>query len=524
MKNEKFNELKLKDTVLKAIEDMGFDTPSEIQSASIPVILDGFDIIGQAQTGTGKTCAFGAPIISKIDNSKKYVQAIVLTPTRELALQIYEEFKRLSKYEKINCLPVYGGESMERQISALRKNNVSIVIGTPGRILDHLRRKTLKLGNVKHFILDEADEMLNMGFIDDIEEILRNTNEDRQTLLFSATMPKQIQKLAEKHLKSDVKHIEILKKSLTVSKIQQYYYEIQGSTRLEVLCRILDAENPGSAIIFCKTKRNVDELVSYMQAKKFVIEGMHGDMKQNQRLATLKKFKSKHLRFLVATDVAARGIDVEDITHVINYELPQDTESYVHRIGRTGRANKSGTAITLVTRKELSKLKQIERGIKTKITKKPVPTVHDIMKAKSEDLLKDVQNILVKNENLDKFIPMVEDLSKEHSDKTIAAALLKNMFDSKISMDYSDESLKVQDSKRLFLSIGRKDGINVKTLLEFLDKTGKTNSNFVGSVDILDKFSFVDVMSKKIPELMKNAIGKKYNGRKVNIEIAKGKR
>jgi len=360
MKNIKFTELELKDTVLKAIDDMGFENPSEIQSASIPVIMEGFDIIGQAQTGTGKTCAFGAPIISKIDTSKRFIQALILTPTRELAIQIYEELRRLSKYDKVRSLPVYGGQSMDRQISSIKKD-VSIIVGTPGRVLDHIRRKTLKLNNLNYLVLDEADEMLNMGFIDDIEEIIKNTNSERQTLLFSATMPKPIKKLSENYLKKDVKHIQILKKSLTVSKIDQYYYEVHNNTRLESLCRILDISEPESAIIFCRTKKSVDELVSTMSSKGYNIEGMHGDMKQKNRLSTLNKFKNGNLTFLAATDVAARGIDVENITHVINYELPQDTESYVHRIGRTGRANRSGTAISLITRKDFTKLKQIER-------------------------------------------------------------------------------------------------------------------------------------------------------------------
>ena len=521
MKEIKFTELELKDTVVNAIEDMGFENPSEIQAASIPTVMQGFDIIGQAQTGTGKTCAFGAPIISKIDNKKKNVQAIILTPTRELAIQIYDELKRLSKYEKVHSIPIYGGQSMEKQISSLKKG-VSIVIGTPGRILDHIRRRTLKLDEVKYLVLDEADEMLNMGFIEDIEEIISKTSEDRQTLLFSATMPRQIRNLAEKYLKPDAKHIQILKKSLTVSKIEQYFCEIHTSLRLEALCRIIDIDNPDCAIIFCKTKRGVDELVSSMQSKGYIVEGMHGDMNQNQRLSTLNKFKNGQLKFLAATDVAARGIDVQNVTHVFNYELPQDTESYVHRIGRTGRANKSGTAYSFITKKELSKLHLIEKTIKSKINKKPIPTAKDILNVKSASIISRVTEDL-SNKDFEKFMPMVNELKSNHSLEEIAAVLLKNIFDKEITTDYNDDSMQSESTTRLFLSIGRMDNINVKTLLEFIDDTSDVDSNYIGKIDILEKFSFVDVSESKVSEILKGSSGRKLNGRRVNIEVAKGR-
>lgn len=523
MKNIKFTELALSEAVLKAIEDMGFETPSEIQSESIPCVLDGFDIIGQAQTGTGKTCAFGAPIISKINPKDSHVQAIILTPTRELAIQIFDELKRLSKYSKVRALPIYGGQSMDKQISEL-KRGVSIVVGTPGRVLDHIKRKTLKLDHANFLVLDEADEMLNMGFIDDIEAIINSTNEERQTLLFSATMPRQIKKLAENYLKPDARHIQILKKSLTVSKIEQLYYEVHNNTKLETLCRILDTENPESAIIFCKTKKGVDELVASIQSKGFIIEGMHGDMKQTQRMSTLKKFKAGNLNFLAATDVAARGIDVENITHVINYDLPQDTESYVHRIGRTGRANKSGTAISLVTKKEISKLRQIERDTKAKLIKKPVPTVKDIMAAKSQNVISSIEEILKSEENYARFLPLVENLTKNYPIEKVTAALLKDIFDREVSMDYEDNNLNVENSVRLFISVGRIDGINVKSLLELIDNTAGVSSNYIGSVDILDKFSFVDVFESKVQYILQKTAGKKFNGRRINIEVAKGKR
>ncbi|EKN40975.1 DEAD/DEAH box family ATP-dependent RNA helicase, partial [Clostridium botulinum CFSAN001627] len=330
MENKNFENLNLNEDVLKAIQHMGFETPSAIQEKSIPVVLEGADVIAQAQTGTGKTLAFGAPVISALcdKEKKKGVKALVLTPTRELALQIKDELKRLSKYSKTKVLPVYGGESIERQIKDI-KSGVDIVVGTPGRVLDHINRRTLKLGGIDFLVLDEADEMLNMGFIEDIETIMESTSEEKQTMLFSATMPEPIKKLALNYMKKDVEHIAILKKSLTVDKIAQNYFAVKNKDKLEAICRIIDSEEPESAIIFCRTKRGVDELVEAMQSKGYNVEGMHGDMSQNQRINTLKKFKKATLNFLVATDVAARGIDVENISHVINYDIPQDAESYV---------------------------------------------------------------------------------------------------------------------------------------------------------------------------------------------------
>ena len=326
MENKGFDQLGLNNNVLKAIEDMGFEEPSKIQKDAIPVLLQGKDVIGQAQTGTGKTLAFGAPVLSMKTNNTKGIYCLIVAPTRELAIQVNEELARIGKYSDVKLLPVYGGQPIHRQINALLKG-VDIVVGTPGRLLDLIRKKILKLSAVRFVILDEADEMLDMGFIEDIEEILKNTNDDRQTLLFSATMPEPIRKLAKKYMKPDTVQITMEKKSMTVTSISQYYYEIKQKDRFESLCRILDVDEPTSAIIFCKTKKGVDEVVEAMQVRGYSVEGMHGDMNQSQRLNTLRKFKEGSLEFLVATDVAARGIDVENVSHVINYDFPQDIES-----------------------------------------------------------------------------------------------------------------------------------------------------------------------------------------------------
>ena len=315
MTNLTFNDLGLKETLVKAIDDLGFTTPSPIQAEAIPVALSGKDIIGQAQTGTGKTAAFGLPMINNL-KIKDAIGSIILAPTRELAIQVHDELVKLTKYEKLNIVAVYGGAPIHLQARDLKRAN--IVVGTPGRVLDHIRRGNLPLSSVEFLVLDEADEMLNMGFIDDMEEIMKSIPEERQTLLFSATMPPQIKKLSKKYLKEDAEHIAIARKEMTGSTIKQNFFEVNGTQRLEALCRLIDFDNPSAGIIFCRTKKGVDDLVAAMQARGYMVEGMHGDMSQIQRMKTLAKFKNGSLKFLVATDVAARGIDVDGVTHVFN--------------------------------------------------------------------------------------------------------------------------------------------------------------------------------------------------------------
>ncbi|WP_346866758.1 MULTISPECIES: DEAD/DEAH box helicase [unclassified Clostridium] len=514
----KFEELGLKDSILKSINDLNFENPSDIQEKSIPVSLQGYDIIGQAQTGTGKTLAFGAPILSNMGPKGGAIQTLILAPTRELAIQVSEELLKLCKYEKYKILPIYGGQSFDRQLAAL-KRGVDIVVGTPGRILDHINRRTLKLQNVKFLVLDEADEMLNMGFIEDIESILSNLNEERQTLLFSATMPRPIKNLSKNYMKPDAQHIVIAKKSMTVSKIQQSYFLVNSSNKFDSLCRILDVDNPTTTIMFCKTKKGVDELVDALHGKGYSVEGMHGDMKQSQRMNTLSKFKSGQLHFLVATDVAARGIDVEDVTHVINYDLPQDIESYVHRIGRTGRANKEGIAYSFASRKEVSFIRQIENHTKSKIAKKDIPTLADIFSAKSGSLIENIGNVL-QEDSYSTFLPMAKELINEYGGEDVTASLLKLMFDKELNCNYAEESVDVDDTTRLFLSIGKLDKARAKDVIEFLDNTAGVKGKEIGRIDILDKFSFVDVPSNLVNIILENSKGKMFGKRKVNIEIS----
>lgn len=523
MENKRFTDLGLNDNVLKAIEDMGFEEPSSIQAEVIPVLLEGYDAIGQAQTGTGKTLAFGAPILNRITRKDNKIHSLILTPTRELAIQVNDELARIAKYTKVKLLPVYGGQPIDRQIRAI-KNGIDIIVGTPGRVLDLIKRDVIDLSEINYLVLDEADEMLDMGFIDDIEEIIKSSNSDRQTMLFSATMPREIEKLAKRYMKPDSKHITIVRNTMTVSTISQYYYEIKQKDRFECLCRILDVDEPSTVIIFCKTKKGVDEVVGAMQARGYNVEGMHGDMNQNQRLNTLKKFKEKSLDFLVATDVAARGIDVEDVSHVINYDMPQDTESYVHRIGRTGRANKEGIAYTLVTAREYIALKQIEKTTKSKIKRKEIPTTDDIFQAKYQNLLSRLKET-IEEEHFKKFIPLAAELDEEFSLVDVAAALMKMVYDKEVTYDYKQNDIgAVENTVRLFLTAGRMDKVNPKQLLQFFSDNANTNKEDIGDIDILEKFTFVDVSEKVVDAILKYCTGKKINGRKVRIEVSTGKK
>lgn len=519
MSDNQFSTLGLKESVVKAISDLGFTKPSQIQEQSIPVTLSGADLIGQAQTGTGKTAAYSLPIITKMSD-KKGIKALILAPTRELAVQVNDEIQRLSKYEKLEVLSVYGGDSIDRQIKALRRG-VDIVVGTPGRMLDLIKRKCLHLDSVEFLVLDEADEMLNMGFIDDIESILSHTPAERQTLLFSATMPDPIAKLAKRYMKPDAKLVSIKRSSLTVSKIEQSYFMINNKHRLEALCRLLDLDNPNSAIIFCKTKRGVDELVQELQSKGYMVEGMHGDMTQAHRLTTLNKFKEGTLSLLIATDVAARGIDVDGVTHVFNYDLPQDVESYVHRIGRTGRANREGTAYSLVTPKDFAMLKQIQNVTKSSITQKPVPTAEEIKNKKFKDMVSEVEKTIKAGE-LTKFIPSAMELAENHDPISIIAGLMKIKFDNESVFDYSANKLDApkKEDVRLFFSVGKRDGLTPKVLINYIKDRTRVNASTIGQIDLMENFSFVSVDESISKQILDKCPGGKINKKKVNVEVA----
>ncbi|UQZ36071.1 DEAD/DEAH box helicase [Paenibacillus sp. PK3_47] len=375
-----FAEFGLEPKVLQAITELGFEEATPIQSQAIPIALTGSDMIGQAQTGTGKTAAFGIPLISKIAREEEKIVALVMTPTRELAIQVAEEIGKLTRFKGLRSLAIYGGQDIGRQIRGLKKKP-QIIIGTPGRLLDHINRKTIRLDDVQTIVLDEADEMLDMGFMEDIQTILKLVPEERQTMLFSATMPPNIQRLAQQFLK-EPQHVSVIPKQISAPLIDQAYIEVPERQKFEALSRLIDMESPELAIVFGRTKRRVDELAEGLQKRGYSADGLHGDLSQNQRDAVMRKFRDGSIDVLVATDVAARGLDVSGVTHVINFDLPQDPESYVHRIGRTGRAGKEGTAWSFVTPREMDHLHLIERVTRHRITRKPLPTMAEAIEGK----------------------------------------------------------------------------------------------------------------------------------------------
>ena len=368
----KFNELGLDSALLESIEKMGFEEATPIQAQTIPKALAGLDVIGQAQTGTGKTASFGLPMLQKIDPSKKGVQGLVIAPTRELAIQTQEELFRLGRDKKIRVQAVYGGADINRQIRQL-KENPQIVVGTPGRLLDHISRRTLKLATVETLVLDEADEMLNMGFLEDIESIIKQVPENRQTLLFSATMPDDIKRIGVQFMK-DPEHVRIKSNEMTATLIDQYFVKCKDYEKFDIMTRLLDVQTPELTIVFGRTKRRVDELARGLEMRGYRAEGIHGDLSQQKRMSVLRDFKNNHLDILVATDVAARGLDISGVTHVYNYDIPQDPESYVHRIGRTGRAGQEGMSVTFVTPNEMDYLRVIEELTRKRMTNLRPPT------------------------------------------------------------------------------------------------------------------------------------------------------
>ncbi|TGC09398.1 DEAD/DEAH box helicase [Methanolobus halotolerans] len=420
-----FKDLQLSKSMEKGIEDLGFEEPTPIQSQSIPYIMEGRDVIGQAQTGTGKTAAFGIPALEMIEQDLGRVQVLVLCPTRELANQVADELNKLARYKDIKILPVYGGQSIDRQIRALRKG-AQVVIGTPGRILDHIERRTLDIGHVSMVVLDEADEMLDMGFREDIELILNNVPTTRQTILFSATMPGPIMKLTKRYQR-DPQLVKTVHKKLTVPNVEQSYFEVKPHAKPEILFRLIDIYDVKSSLVFCNTKRGVDQLVEKLKSRGYLADGLHGDMKQQQRERVMANFRKGDIETLVATDVAARGIDVENIEVVFNYDVPQDEESYVHRIGRTGRAGKQGLAFTFVSGKELYKLKSIQRYTKVNITRKKVPSRSDAEDFKANLLSQKVKDTIDQG-HLGKYAHWVETLLEEdYNSIDIAAGLVKLM-------------------------------------------------------------------------------------------------
>ena len=531
METVRFEEMGLSEEIQKAVRYMGFEEASPIQAKAIPAMISGIDLIGQAQTGTGKTAAFGIPLLEKVDPKLKKLQAIVLCPTRELAIQVADEIRNLSRYmHGIKVLPIYGGQDIVKQIRSL-KSGTQIVIGTPGRVMDHMRRKTMKLDFVHTVVLDEADEMLNMGFREDIEFVLSGVPEERQTVLFSATMPKPIMEITKK-FQNNAKVIKVTKKELTVPNIEQYYYDVKPKKKEEVLSRLLDIYSPRLSVVFCNTKKQVDLLVNALLGRGYFAAGLHGDMKQEQRDRVMQGFRTGKTEILVATDVAARGIDVDEVEAVFNYDLPQDDEYYVHRIGRTGRAGREGRAFSFVSGKEVYKLKEIQRYCKTKIYAQKVPSLNDVANTKMENILDDVERV-IEQEDLDMMINAIEERvnNSEFTAMDMAAAFLKiccgmtedNKNTEENDWEFGDTGAGEDGMVRLFINIGKKQRVRPGVILGAIAGESGMDGKLIGTIDMYDKYTFVEVPREYAREVLNAMKNVKIKGKTVAVEPANQK-
>ncbi len=520
-----FQELPLRESLIRAITERGYVDPTDIQAQAIPALATTeTDFVGQAQTGTGKTAAFALPLLNKVDVNNRDVQALILTPTRELANQITEEIKKFSKYEKVKTLAVYGGVSTEAQVRGLRKDRPQIVVGTPGRVLDLIDRGVLILDNAKYAVLDEADEMLDMGFIDDVKQILSNLGEERKTWMFSATMPAPILSLIKTYLK-DPLVVKVQKKTLSNESIEQKHYVVRYSNMSEAVCRILDSLDDYYGMIFCRTKVDAKTLADELNARGYPSDSMHGDMSQQQRDITMKNFKLKKINMLVCTDVAARGIDVDNLTHVINYGLPQDIESYVHRIGRTGRAGMKGVAITLVEPSERYRLRMVENNTKARIVQATLPTSQELKEVMVKKELKKFDSVIENLEKLDAD-PVFTEKFNELSKEDLLKVMYNHIFKSQITRYDHAPSLEIQERRpdnrdrqprefndrgnsrdqgqgqgrpnnsgnmRFFVNIGKDHGLTLKSLLGSISQMVRVEERLIRNVDMKETFSFLEV-------------------------------
>ncbi len=520
-----FAELGLSEHLLRVLSDLGYEEPTPVQEQAIPLLLAGHDVIAQAQTGTGKTAAFALPIVEQL-RPERTLQALVLTPTRELAMQVSESVYRYSRGNNISIVPVYGGQPITRQLRALSQG-AQVVVGTPGRIMDHMRRGTLSLDTVRMVVLDEADEMLDMGFIDDIEYILQDTPPSRQTALFSATMPSAVAGLAQRYAR-DPRRITIAAEQLTAPHTQQSYYEVSQRDKLDVLTRILDVEIPTLAMIFCRTRSEADRLGESLQALGYLAEVIHGDLAQSQRDRVMKRFRENQVELLVATDVAARGLDIPEVSHVINYDVPNDAESYVHRIGRTGRAGRAGHAITLITPRERRQLMVIQRTSKAHIQRERVPTLADVAARRREAFKDALRDVLAAGE-LDPYILMVEEMGEEFDVVDLAAAAFKLLLN---EVEQDDTITSVEGDgvgvepgmTRLFIDVGRTDRIRPSDIVGAIANEAGLPGKAIGSIDIYDRFSFVEVPAEHTQQVIQVLNGTTLRGKDVRVSIAKPKR
>ncbi len=531
----KFEDLNVKESIKRAIADVGYIEMTPIQKAALPVVLEGRDIIAQAPTGTGKTCCFAIPGINIVDVNNPDVQVLVLCPTRELAMQVSGEFQKLSKFTQgLRVCTVYGGQDIEKQIMAL-KRKPQIICGTPGRVMDHLRRRTIKIKKIKMLILDEADEMLNMGFREDLDVILENVKHPHQTVLFSATMPDGIKKITEVY-QHDAVTVKTTYKDTDLPEIDQYYVELAESNKMDCLSRMIDTYNFKQALVFCRTKRKVDELSFSLTSRGYQVECLHGDMKQTSRDKVMDMFRNGLIRILIATDVAARGLDINGIDAVFNYDIPDDIEYYVHRIGRTARAGRTGAAYSFVVKKELHRIKSFSRELKTSIVQIAPPSYAQAKDAKVKNILKELINNN-KDNNLIEYLNYIyitlSDEGYPFEPEMIGAAFLKQLIETDsrfkdagldLSVTKTKKSGTLEGYTRVFINLGRIDHLNKAELVDLITANHLVESAKIMGIDIMNTYSFFEVPNNKVDALLKFLNNRMYNGREINVEVSTGKK
>jgi ATP-dependent RNA helicase DeaD len=537
----KFEALGLKQSLLNAVSDLGFESPSEVQEKAIPILLESeTDLVALAQTGTGKTAAFGFPLIQKIDSASRTTQGLILSPTRELCLQITNELQLYSKYEKgVNVVAIYGGASITDQARQI-KRGAQIVVATPGRMKDMIGRGLVDISKIDYCILDEADEMLNMGFFEDIKDILSNTPQEKSTWLFSATMPKEVSVIAKKFMHSP-KEITVGTKNSGATTVQHEYYVVGGRDRYPALKRLADTNPDIFSVIFCRTKRDTQKVAEKLIEDGYNAGALHGDLSQNQRDLVMNSFRKKQIQMLVATDVAARGIDVDDITHVINYQLPDEIETYTHRSGRTGRAGKSGISMVIITRSELRKIKAIENKIQQDFISKKIPTGMEICEIQLYHLANKIKDTKV-NQEVDSYLPAINDvlqgIDREELIKKIVSVEFTRFFNyynktkdlnTSDSGDRSergrsrdgDSRIPADGNVRYFINVGEKDGYDWMSLKDFLRDTVNLGKDDIFKVDVKDSFSFFNTDAAATEAILKTFTEFKVDGRFVNVEVSK---
>lgn len=536
---QKFNDSGLKPEILKAIEDMGFVEPTEIQKEAIPFLLEKTqDMIGLAQTGTGKTAAFGLPIIQQVEKKGKQVEALILSPTRELCIQISKELENFSKYSKnVEIAAIYGGANIDTQIKQLSRG-VNIVAGTPGRVLDLIKRKRLQLENLRWLVLDEADEMLNMGFKEELDQILETTPENKQTMLFSATMPDDILNIVNRNMKNPHK-ITIGKRNMGTENVSHEYYMVQARDRYLALKRVVDINPDIYGLVFCRTRRETKEVAENLMADGYNADALHGDLTQPAREMVMHKMRTKNLQILVATDVAARGLDVSDLTHVINYNLPDDVEVYTHRSGRTGRAGRKGQSVSIIHTKEKGKIKQIQKMIGRPFELKKVPTGPEICERQLFALIDRFGKVEVDDEKIAEYLPRIyqklEHFDKEELIRRFISIEFNRFLDYyKDAKDLNVDSKKKEnpsekkqrgndDFVRFFISIGAKDNLNIVKMIGFINDTTNTRNIEIGKIDIMKAFSFFEIERKHEQTILKSFKDAKYNDVAVTVEVAEAR-